>query len=281
MIGSTRYVGEAEINRQTRLSQDITALSASVSSRKRLAAASDDPVAAARIASIAQIQANNAVYTANVSTGSSIASAADSQLATVQNALTRAKELLLNGRTDSSSADDRSALASEMAGIAQDISSASTATDPNGNALFPTGTPDAIPVSDGLSITPNASATTVFQGVSTAGGAKTIAQILAAAQTALQAGDTTGMTASLNELDAAIGHVAVAQTDQGLRAARFTTAQSQLQDSDTSLTIERSGLEDTDMTYALSEISAKQTELQASQMVFAQSMKTNLFSLLG
>ncbi|NIJ08998.1 flagellar hook-associated protein 3 FlgL [Sphingomonas vulcanisoli] len=281
MIGSTRYVSQAEINRQSRISSDITKLQASVSSGKRLSAASDDPVAAARIASINQTQANNTVYEANINTGASIASAADTQLASIQNALTRAKELVLNGRTDSSSGNDRNALATELAGIAGDITTASQANDPNGNPLFPTGTPSAIPISDSLQVTATPSYSSVFQGVSTAAGSKTIGDILSAAQTALTNGDNTGLSTSLDELDAAIAHVSTAQTDQGLREARFTSVKSQLQDNDTDLATERTGLEDTDLTYALSEIESKQTSLQAAQTVFAQSMKNNLFSLLA
>ena len=281
MIGSTRYVASAEINRQARLSADIGKLQESVSSGKKLSAASDDPVAAARVASIAQIQANNTVYEANITTGSSIAAAADTQLTSVQNALTRAKELLLSGRTDSSSGVDRNALATELASVAADVQSASTTLDPNGNPLFPTGTPSAIPISSAISIAPSASRTSVFDGVTTASGSKSIATILSTAQTALQNGDTAGITSSLDELDAAISHVTVAQTDQGLRGARFTAVKNDLQDNDSDLAIERSGLEDTDLTYALSEIQSKQVALQAAQTVFAQSMKSNLFSLLG
>lgn len=281
MIGSTRYVAAAEINRQTRLSSDISKLQESVSSQKRLSAASDDPVAAARIATINQAQSNNTVYEGNVTTGTAIANAADTQLTTVQNALTRAKELMLNGRTGSGATVDRNALATELAGIAADIQASSNALDPNGNPLFPTGTPNAIPVSDSLSVAATASQSTVFGGVSTASGTKTIAAILSAAQAALTSGSDTAMASSLDELDASIAHVTVAQTDQGLREARFTQAQSNLTDSDTNFATERAGLENTDLTYALSEISAKQTALQASQTVFAQSMKNNLFSLLG
>ena len=41
------------------------------------------------------------------------------------------------------------------------------------------------------------------------------------------------------------------------------------------------GLEGTDLTYAVSEFQAKQTALQAAQTMFAQTNKSNLFSLLG
>ncbi|WP_174274683.1 flagellin [Sphingomonas bacterium] len=281
MIGATRYISAAEIARQTRISSDLAKLQQTVSTGKRLTAASDDPVAAARIASIGTIQADHAVYAKNIGTGSAVASAADAKLASVQTALTRAKELLLNGRTQSASAIDRNALATEINSIGQDIAGYAAATDPQGRPLFPAATPTSIPISDSLSIAATASQASVFGGVVTAGGTKTIATILASAATALQTGDTAGLSTSLDELDAAMAHITTAQTDQGLRAGRFADMKTSLENSDEDLSAERSGLEDTDLTYALSEIQSKQLALQAAQTVFAQSHKSNLFSMLG
>ena len=71
------------------------------------------------------------------------------------------------------------------------------------------------------------------------------------------------------------------RTDQGVRAGRFDQAKDDLDSSGENLSVERSGLESTDLTYALSEFQSKQTALQAAQTLFAQSNRTSLFDLLG
>lgn len=298
MIGATRYVAQSEINRQAQLAADISKLQESISSGKRLSAPSDDPAAAARISEIRQTQANETVYTANVNTGTAIANAADDQLSTVASALDRAKELMLSGSNDTNSATDRAALATELRGIAQDIQTYSNATDPNGQPLFPAGTPIAIPVSDSLSISATDSQANIFGNVTTAAGSKSIVDILNQAADSLELGDgditvtnpdgTTStttrsaqITASLGEVTDAVNHIASVRTDQGIREQRFQAAGARLTASATDLTTERSSLEDTDLTYAVSTFQSKQLSLQAAQTVYAQSQKTSLFSLLG
>ena len=104
MISSTRYNAMAEINRQTDLSKQIAQLQESVSTGKRLTAASDDPGAAQRISEIRQTQADQVVWTNNANMGTSISSAVDTSLTNISDLLDRAKELVLNGRSHRSSA---------------------------------------------------------------------------------------------------------------------------------------------------------------------------------
>ena len=136
MIGSTRYIATAEIARQSQLSAELTKLQQSVSTNKRMSAASDDPSAAARVAAIRADQADNAIYTINANSGVSIASAADTTLGSVATAVARAKEIMLQGRTDSATASDRAALATELRGIVADLATYATASDTNGRPLF-------------------------------------------------------------------------------------------------------------------------------------------------
>jgi len=284
MISSTRYRALAEINRQTDLSRQIAKLQASVSSGKRLDKASDDPDAAQRISEIRQTQADQVVWTNNANMGTSISSAVDSKLGSVSDALDRAKELVLSGRNDTTSLTDRAAIASELRSIAADLDTYSKANDPTGAPLFPTTTPLDIPVSDTLSLPATASRNAVFGNVTTSSGVQTLQQILNDAATAVEGSSVTraaDIQTSLDAIDAGSGHITQVRSDQGVRAARFDEAKDALDASGQDLSEERSGLESTDLTYALSEFQAKQTALQAAQSVFAQANKTSLFDLLG
>ena len=285
MIGSTRYTAAAEIARQSQLAAEIAKLQQSVSTGKRISAPSDDPVASSRISEIRQSQADQTVWTSNVTTGAAIASAADTKLGSVASLLDRAKDLMLSGRNDATSASDRLSLANELRGLAAEVGTYATATDANGRALFPDATPLAIPVSEAVSLTATDSKANVFGNVSTVAGTKSIADILTGAADALSVTDdaqrSAAATASIAEIDAAVGHVASVRTDQGLRAQRFDDAASRLTSEGDAATTERDGLEQTDLTYALSAFQAKQLALQAAQTVFAQVHKSSLFDRLG
>jgi flagellin-like hook-associated protein FlgL len=66
-----------------------------------------------------------------------------------------------------------------------------------------------------------------------------------------------------------------------VRGQRFDDAKQVLQQNGDSLIEERNGLEQTDLTYAISEAQAKQLSLQAAQALFAQTNKSSLFDRLG
>jgi flagellar hook-associated protein 3 FlgL len=284
MISSTRYRAIAEINRQSDLAKQIATLQESVSTGKRITKPSDDPDAAQRIAEIRQTQADQVVWTSNTNMGTSISSAVDTKLGSISDMLDRAKELVLSGRNDTTSDTDRAAIASELRSIVSDLNSASTSSDPTGSPLFPTTTPLSIPVSDTLSLPATAQRDAVFGNVTTASGTQTLQQILSDAADAVEGNSATraaDIQISLDSIDAGSAHITQVRSDQGVRAARFDQAKDDLDSSGENLSEERSGLESTDLTYALSEFQSKQTALQAAQTLFAQSNKTSLFDLLG
>lgn len=284
MISSTRYRTQAEINRQSDLAKQIADLQQSVSSGKRITRASDDPGAADRISEIRQAQADQAVWTSNVNMGTSIAAAADTSLGSIADMLDRAKELVLSGRNDTTSQSDRTAFANELRSLSKALDSASTGTDPTGAPLYPTNTPLAIPVSQTLSLPATTTRGGVFGGVVTSGGTKTLQQILNDAATTVESTGTTrtaDIQNALDAIDAGAAHIVQVRGDQGVRAARFDQAKTDLADSGETLAEERSGLESTDLTYAISEFQSKQTSLQAAQTMFAKTHQSTLFDLLG
>ena len=284
MISSTRYRALAEIGRQTDLSQQIAKLQESVSTGKSVTKSSDNPDAMQRITEIRQTQADQVVWTNNANMGTSISSAVDTSLTSISTMLDRAKELVLNGRNDTTSATDRTAITQELQSIIDNLNTVSTASDPTGAPLYPTGDPLAIPVSDTLNLPATAKRGDVFGNITTSKGTQTLQQILGDAITAINGNGATRATdiqTSLDAIDAGSAHINQVHADQGVRGARFDAAKDDLDSSGENLSEERSGLESTDLTYALSEFQAKQTALQAAQTLFAQSNKTSLFNLLG
>lgn len=283
MISGSGYNITSEIKRQQALAAEIAKLQTDVSSTVKIHVASDDPVAAARVAVIRQTQTDQTTYAANVTVASGIASQVDTSLGGMETSLNRAQELMLSANTDALNDSDRAAIATELQGIADDLAAAGTGTDSSGNKLFATsGTALAIPVGRNTNVVAGENYSDVFEGIPTqSGGTGSIASILAAAIAAVRAGDKTAMTASIADVQAAGTHVTDARADAGIRAARIDSAGEKLATSKVDLADERSGLEDTDMTEAVATLQSKMTVLSAAQSILAQLNKSTLFDKIG
>jgi flagellar hook-associated protein 3 FlgL len=173
-----------------------------------------------------------------------------------------------------------------MQGIASDLKTYAAQTDSSGNPLYAAGSPTQIPIGDGTTVAAAESYDQVFGSVTLKDGSTTsIDDIVSNAITALQTTDDTARgtaaAASLDALDAASTHISDEQSDLGVREGRFNAASDALADSATNLKVERSGLEDTDITDAYATMSNKMTILNAAQSVLAQINKISLFDKIS
>jgi flagellar hook-associated protein 3 FlgL len=285
---SSAYQTTVEIRRQQALEQQISQLQTDISSGTKVNVASDDPTAFSRISTIDRQSSNETVYATNVKTAQAINSQLDTNLGGVQTSLTQVNELLIQAANGTMNATDRAALVTQLQGIQQDISTASQATDSSGNPLFyPGSAAPLIPVGKGVNLAASDSADQVFGSVTlrssttTPAPTSSINDILSAAITAVQGGDQAGMQSSLLDVGAALDHITVAQSDVGVRGARFNTLSDALATSATNLAVERSGLSDTDATAAYATLSNKMTVLSAAQTVLAQLGKISLFDKIS
>lgn len=287
MISGTRYRLTAEIARQTQLSKNIERAQIDISTTVRIQAPSDDPAAAARIASISRAQANETVWATNVEAASSTASRGDTTLQSVSTAINRALELMTSAGTGTLSDSDRQAIAVELRGIADDITAASTQTDSNGSPLFaPTGQASLrIPVGNGLFVSPTASRDEIFGGIATPSGPSDMASIINNAAAAISLTDPAARAAAtgdaLTAVNAASQRISAASGDQGVRGKQIDAARERLAASTEALGEERTTLEGTDITSTVAKLQAMLLSLQAAQTTFARISQANLFALLN
>jgi flagellar hook-associated protein 3 FlgL len=284
MISGTRYRLTMEINRQLSLGRDIALAQTRISTGKRIQAPSDDPVAAARISSIARVQASDAVWKSNVNLAAALAARADTTLKAAGSALDRATELMVEGANGTLSAQDRATIALELRSLAQELAGLKDATDSRGGRLFMSGVSLRIPVASGVALTAVGTREQVFETVATAGGPKDIAAIVAAAADALElaapAARAAAVAASVDEVAAAVRHVSAARGQQGALGNRVDQLLERQADSALQLEEERSGLESTDVTAAIARLQSHQLTLQAAQAVFSRVNATTLFDVL-
>lgn len=281
---STGYRLTAEIARQSQLSQDITRAQIDISTNTRLQAPSDDPAASARVAEIRRTQANQTVWSANIETASAAASQSDSVFSGLQNSMNRALELMTQASSATLNDADRSAITTELRGIAADIGTAMSAKDSSGNPLFADGAALKVPIGNGVFVTPVASKAEIFQGVPTDSGPQDIVSIINAAADATALTDpaarTTALASSLSNVQAATTRITTAYSDQGVRGAQIDSARDALSTSGNTLTAERATLAGTDVTATVARLQAMLLSLQAAQATFAKVNQQSLFSLL-
>ncbi len=284
MISGTRYQLSLEINRQMALARDIARTQAEVSNAKRILAPSDDPVAAARVSDIARSQANDAAWKRNLDLAGALGARADTVLASIENAVGRAGELMVGAATGTMSAENRATIALELRSIAAELTALKTAKDSRGNNLFMSPASLQIPVAPGFTIAAVATREEVFESVATASGPQDIAAIIAAAAAAIEEPDPAlrqaAIDQALEDLGAAQRHAGTLRGEQGARGNRIDQMLERNITGGLQLTEERSGLEDTNAIEALARINALQLTLDAAQAVFARVNQNTLFDIL-
>ncbi|SKB41881.1 flagellin N-terminal helical domain-containing protein [Sphingopyxis flava] len=276
MINATGNRMTREIARQSQLADRINDLQIQVSSGKRLQRASDDPVAARRIATIGIAQASGATWAANVASASAQVSQADAALGSISNLLVRARELALSAASDTMNASDRASVAAELAGIADEIDGIAARRDANGEPLFASGTAKVVRFDTDISFAPVPSAADAFVV-----GGNPLSTGLRDAAAAISSGDAAAINAALVTLAAGITHVADQRAAVGLAGGRLERIGDGLAARDIVLADERSTIEDTDLSVAIAQLHATNLTLEAAQASFARINRQTLFDILG
>jgi flagellar hook-associated protein 3 FlgL len=284
MINGTRYRLTMEINQQVALSRDIARSQTEISTNKRIQAPSDDPVAAARISSIARSQANDTAFKSNLNLAATLSDRADTTLKSVSTALDRANELMVQGANGTLSDTDRAAITAELRSIAVDIGALKDTKDPRGGPLFMSGGSLRIPVASGISVEAVGTREDVFESVPTSSGPQDVAAIVSAAADALALTDPTARAAAVatssDNVLAAVDHIAGAHGQQGALGSRIDQLVERQADSGLQLDEERSNLETPDVTATIARLQSQQLTLQAAQAVFSRVNASTLFDIL-
>ena len=276
MINSTGNRLTMEIRRQSNLAQQIARTQIEVSTGRRILAASDDPVAAARVSTIRQAQSDDSVWKANLSLGGSLAVQVDSVLQTMSERLARAQELIVAGASQSLSTADRAAVGLELRGIADEIDSLSATRSSLGDPLFASGPATAIRFGESTVFAPVPTRADVFEI-----SGNTISSFVRTAATSVEGGNASQIGASLTAIKGSIDHIADANADVGVRGARIERLRETLITRGIEYASERSGLEDTDLSEAIARLNGQTITLQAAQAAFARINSQTLFDILS
>lgn len=278
------------------LSAQADRLNTEISTNKKLQAPSDDALAYSRLRGIAAQNADGTAYSKNLDTASAVLDNADTTLGSMNALLTRASQLAIQANNGTMSAGDRASIAVELSGISESLMALGNQQDSRGLPLF--GGQDggvgvtkaadgtytfankpvaAIPIGDGQSVQPSSNASSIFEfnGTNTL---KVIDDLVTALNSGADLGDA-GSTA-IDDLKTAANQVTDTQASIGARGARVELEQQAQTDAATQRETVRSGLEDTDVTEAITQLQKTMTVLQATQASFTKLQSLSLFDYL-
>jgi flagellar hook-associated protein 3 FlgL len=276
MINATGNRMTLEIRRQSNMAQQISDNQVNISTGKRLQRASDDPVAAARVAQIRQAQSDQETWANNLTIGTSLTAQADGVLRNMNDRIARAQELVVAGASGSLSAADRGTIALELRGISDEISGYASTQSSLGQPLFSSGIAPSIRFNENSVFAPVPSQNDVFQT-----GGVALGQIIQDAADAVASGNATQIGSALTSVQSVVSHTADVAADIGLRAARIDRLQETSSLRKIESAAERSALEDTNLTEAISQLNAQTITLEAAQAAFARINRRTLFDILG
>jgi flagellar hook-associated protein 3 FlgL len=276
MISMTSTRMTAEINRQTLLGSAVARTQIEISTGKKIQQASDDPVASARVAALRTARSNSASWQANLSYAQGLSDQADSVMRTVSQQMIRAQELMVSAATGSLSTENRATVALELRGIAVTLDALASTKTTDGNLLFSNTAALQMRFSETEVFAPVPSRIDMFDV-----GGRTLGQLVSDAANAVATGSATSMAQSLTDLQSGVSRSADSSAEIGVRAKRVDTIRERLIDQDIVIEVERSGLEDTDLSQAIARLNQQTITLDAARAAFARINRQTLFDLLS
>lgn len=280
MVFVTNQSINAEIKRQQKLAYDIAGYQQQISTGVKFDKPSDNPQDWIQISNIGRQQSLTEAWQSNVDYARSRSAQANSSLLDVSNLLTNVTEALIGATSQGPGSPGAEAVALTLEGIKDSIRNILNQTDYQGTPTFDDGASIAVPVGQGLAYDAVGTRQAVEDGIPTDTGPQSIYEILDAAILAVRTADPAGISAGLKNSRAALDHVIVEGTRQGVRGVRLDNEVERLATANLQLTERRSNLEDTDLTEVVTRVQAKLVSLQAAQAAFAKINQQSLFDLL-
>jgi flagellar hook-associated protein 3 FlgL len=266
-----------------------------IASQQRIAKPSDDPSIFGQVILEKSALADNDQWIRNIQFGTARVTVADKTLGEAQNLLSRVRELAVQARSDTTSAQGRVTIAQEVRQLHRQLIQLAN-TEVSGQPVFAGTKTDAPPFvlgigdavsyqgnSEGQSISvgPNQTTQIVLPGNQVFVGATTnIFDDLSNLLAALETNSGAGIEVGVGDLDQAIDQISLAQGNIGAITNRLDTAYG------TSLTVSEalhralSDQTDTDLATALTELKLQETAYEATSQTFSQLFDLSLLKFL-
>ena len=277
------------------IKERIVRVQEQIASQQRIAKPSDDPAIFGQTILERSALADNDQWVRNIQSGTARVAVADQTLGQTQNLLSRVRELAVQARSDTTSAQGRVAIAQEVRQLHRQLIQLANA-EVNGQPVFAGTKTDATPfvlsIGDAVSyqgnsetqsimVGPNQTIQIVLPGDQVFTGATTnIFDDLSNLLTALETNNGAGIEVGIGTLDQATGQISLAQGQIGAIANRLDTARETSLAVSSALQQVLSDQTDTDLATALTELQVQQTAYQATSQTFSQLFDSSLLKFL-
>ncbi len=288
-----------------KLQSDLYSAKNQVSTGRRIVTPKDDPIGAAQALMVTQAGAVNELYLKNQGTADSKLSALDSTLQGINDELVGIYEKSIAAGNGAYSDSDRKAIAAELTERLDSLISLANTQDGNGRYVFAgfqsttkpfSGSPVVYAGDDGQQklqvtasqyVTTNLSGNDVFMNVVDANGVSTGQSMFQSVQDMITFLNTPGgsagspaYTTALSNISASIDNVLRNQATVGARQSSLESMTNTAEDRVVQYAQQLSDIEDLDYAKAITEISQKKLQLDATQATFAKTAQLSLFDYI-
>ena len=277
------------------IKERIVRVQEQIASQQRIAKPSDDPAIFGQAILEKSALADNDQWVRNIQFGTARVAVADQALSLAQNLIGRIRELAVQARSDTTSAQGRVTIAQEVRQLHRQLIQLAN-TEVNGEPVF-AGTKTAAPPfvlgvgdavtyqgnseSQSIAVGPNQTTQIVLPGDQVFTGATTnIFDDLSDLLTALETNNGAGIEVGIGTLDQATGQISLAQGQIGAIANRLDTARETSLAVSSALQQMLSDQTDTDLATALTELQVQQTAYQATSQTFSRLFDSSLLRFL-
>ncbi len=266
-----------------------------IASQQRIAKPSDDPSIFGQVILDKSALADNDQWMRNIQFGTARVAVADQTLGETQNLISRVRELAVQARSDTTSAQGRATIAQEVRQLHRQLiqlANAEVAGQPvfagtKTNAPpFVLGAGDTVSYqgnseSQSIAVGPNQTTQIVLPGNQVfTGGTTNIFDDLSNLLTALESNNKAGIEVGVGTLDQATAQISLAQGQIGAIANRMDTAQKTSQVVSEALQHVLSDQTSTDLATALTELQLQETAYQATSQTFTRLFDSSLLKFL-
>ncbi len=287
------------------LQSDLYSAQNQVNTMRRIVTPKDDPIGAAQALMATQAGAVNQLYLKNQGAADSKLSALDSTLQGINEELVNIYEKSIAAGNGAYSDADRKAIAAELTERLDSLVSLANTQDGNGRYVFAgfqsttrpfSGSPVTYAGDDGQQklqvtasqfVTTNLSGNDVFVNVVDANGVSTGQSMFQSVQDMITFLNTPGVSAgspaytnALKNISASIDNVLRNQATVGARQSSLESMTNTAEDRKVQYAQQLSAIEDLDYAKAITEISQKKLQLEATQATFAKTAQLSLFSYI-
>lgn len=278
-----------------RAKQLIVRAQEQIGSQQRIARPSDDPSIFGQVVLDKSALADNNQWIRNIQFGTARVAVADQTLGATQNLISRIRELSVQARSDTTSAQGRVTIAQEVRQLHRQLIQLAN-TEVSGQPVFAGTNTDAPPFvlgvgdavsyqgnseSQSIAVGPNQTTQIVLPGDVVFGGPTTnIFNDLSNLLVALESNNGAGIEAGIGALDRAIDQISIAQGQIGAIANRLDTAHGTSLVVSTAIQQKLSDQVDTDLATVLTELKIQEVAYEATSQTFSRLFDLSLLKFL-